>query len=503
LAAGQDSHVADNQIIPGNRIATRHIGHSLVGQTAMALPVPVSAGAAERSSVVSDLSARRFRSATCASFSPRETGSCQAKERSQIAGKTHDILGHRLRLSPKHAKAQDLATANIDLPLEDKPLRATRRGNPHTWNRRRYNHVALLIPLSALLLTCSRSTNEGSHLEIETDMNTKAQWIEDAFDTLESGEYSRIHGLAWWHEDFEDTYLRLDSSEASLDTYRKRISSDIYLDELTFDDGKLLAIEDKIYHGAFPDFGSSEDLVDRERIASFQDLLGKKIAWAYFSNNWYSSLRFPATEIDEIHTQGATPFVRLMPRNHLENDDPETLYNLESIIDGDFDPSLRNWARETANLSFPILIEFGTEVNGQWFPWNGLHNGADTIGNYGSDSSYDGPERFRDAYRHIVDIFREAGATNTTWFFHVNASSWPEESWNTIEEYYPGDDYVDWIGISVYGPQTDDDTLISFEEELAPAYDEIVEFTDKPVSILEFGITELSGDPLNQADRTG
>ena len=31
----------------------------------------------------------------------------------------------------------------------------------------------------------------------------------------------------------------------------------------------------------------------------------------------------------------------------------------------------------------------------------------------------DGPERFRDAYRHIIDLFRKEGVKNITWCFHV------------------------------------------------------------------------------------
>jgi hypothetical protein len=43
---------------------------------------------------------------------------------------------------------------------------------------------------------------------------------------------------------------------------------------------------DKIYFGAFPDFGGPEDNVTAERIEKFNKLVGKPIKWAYFSNNW-------------------------------------------------------------------------------------------------------------------------------------------------------------------------------------------------------------------------
>jgi beta-mannanase len=90
-------------------------------------------------------------------------------------------------------------------------------------------------------------------------------------------------------------------------------------------------------------------------------------------------------------------------------------------------------------------------VNGDWFPWNGRWNGAGRTDGYANPDLPDGPERFRDAYRHIVDICRNKGGNNLTWFFHVDVGAWPKQPWNTrFANYYPGDAYVDWIGISDY-----------------------------------------------------
>ena len=38
---------------------------------------------------------------------------------------------------------------------------------------------------------------------------------------------------------------------------------------------------------------------------------------------------------------------------------------------------------------------------------------------YGDPYFPDGPERFRDAYRHIIDLFRKEDVKNITWCFHV------------------------------------------------------------------------------------
>ena len=247
-----------------------------------------------------------------------------------------------------------------------------------------------------------------------------------------------------------------------------------------------------VYHGAFPDFGGPEDVVTRERIVDFQDLVGKRIVWAYFSDNWLDKVEFPKTEVETIHEEGVIPFIRMMPRSHFEQGTgPDPVYTMQGIIDGDFDQPLRQWARDAALRGIPLLVEFGTEVNGDWFSWSGICNGGGETERYGDSDVADGPERFRDAYRHIIDLFREEGAGDIiTWVFHVNAGSWPEEPWNTMAAYYPGDDYIDWIGISVYGPHWPGEWE-TFTQVLDPAYSEFSAIsTEKPLAVLEFGVVD-------------
>ena len=92
----------------------------------------------------------------------------------------------------------------------------------------------------------------------------------------------------------------------------------------------------------------------------------------------------------------------------------------------------------------PILIEWGTEPNGDWFSWNGKWNGG----------AGEGPARYVAAYRHIVDLMRAEGADNLQWVWHVNWLDEPEKDWNRFENYFPGEDYCDWVALSAYGPTT-------------------------------------------------
>ncbi len=242
---------------------------------------------------------------------------------------------------------------------------------------------------------------------------------------------------------------------------------------------KLLPPSQGMYLAAFPDFGGSEDQVTAGAIGSYESLTGREVAWAYFSQNWYDGIVFPAAAVQAIHATGAVPFVRLMSRSGYDNC-PEQVFSLQRIKNGDFDTQLRQWARDARDSGIPLLAEFGTEVNGDWFCWNAWWNGGPS-----------GGPLFRDAYRHIIDLFRAEGADDVTWFFHVDAQRSPEMPWNRMADYYPGDGYIDWLGISVYGAQAGDEDWQPFREVLEAGYGELAALSpSKPIAVLEFGVTD-------------
>ncbi len=343
----------------------------------------------------------------------------------------------------------------------------------------------LLIIASLLMVLASCNKND-------TDTLKKAKWIEQAFNTLSLQKYPKIKAISWWHENFDNSLLRIDSSPESLEAYRKGVANSLFLsNSAVFFDNKLIEANTGIYHSAFPDFGGTEDIISRERILSFEALAKKNIIWAYFSNNWYRDIQFPKTEVDIIKNSGKIPFIRLMPRTNFDEGGPDPNYTMQNIIDGNFDVDLIQWAKDAAATGIPLLAEFGTEMNGNWFPWNGQYNGGEATTGYGDPVLPDGPERFRDAYRHIIDIFRQNGANNITWFFHVDAYGEPDADWNEIQNYYPGDEYIDWLGVSIYGPQEREEDYQEFDEILNDVYPKLSTLSDKPIAILEFAVTEM------------
>jgi beta-mannanase len=68
------------------------------------------------------------------------------------------------------------------------------------------------------------------------------------------------------------------------------------------------------------------------------------------------------------------------------------------------------------------------EFNGSWFIWSGTG------------------QRFIDAWRRTVSIFRAEGATNLVWVWS------PDEGWynRRMTPSYPGDRYVDWVASDGY-----------------------------------------------------
>jgi hypothetical protein len=258
-------------------------------------------------------------------------------------------------------------------------------------------------------------------------------------------------------------------------------------------DIKVLPPDNGIYHTAFSTMYSEHDKVSEMEVPYFENLTGKKIVWLNFSNNWFDGIKFPVESVRNIYKHGVIPNIRIMPWGSYSSRD--TKYPLRKIIRGDFDDEFKKWADDLKSTGIPVMIEFAPEPNGDWFPWCGVCNGGAATDSYGDKKIPDGPEIWIDAYRHIVNLFRQNRVRNVTWVFHVNAVGSPDELWNSIKNYYPGDEYVDWLGLSAYGPQRWGESYIHFIDVLRDAYYALDELSDsKPIAVLEFGVADYLPD---------
>ncbi|MCI0449757.1 MAG: glycoside hydrolase family 26 protein [Chlorobi bacterium] len=252
---------------------------------------------------------------------------------------------------------------------------------------------------------------------------------------------------------------------------------------------KLLPPENGIYHTAFSTMYSSSNNVSENEVPYFTKLVNKNIVWLNFANDWFGGIKFPAESVKNIYKHGVIPSIRMLPWSRYDKND--LTYSLKKISSGKFDKELRQWVKDLKSANIPVLIDFAGEPNGDWFPWSGVYNGGGINDKYGDKSLADGPELYRDAYIHIINLFRDEDVTNVTWVFHVNAVGAPQEDWNRIKNYYPGDEYIDWIGFSAYGPQRWGESYQRFVDIMQSGYNELAELTpNKPIAVLEFGVAD-------------
>lgn len=245
------------------------------------------------------------------------------------------------------------------------------------------------------------------------------------------------------------------------------------------------------YTGAFIDFGDTEDDVSLEAIEDFETMVGKHQAIIASSSYW-GEQSFPTRNLEIISRHGSMPLVFWSPwdKPYLQNRGPDR-FSLTEIIKGTWDSYIDLWGDAAKAFGKPMLVSFANEMNGDWFPWSGSFYGGKTPVP-GRPGEYQGPETFKQAYRHVVDRVRARGAQNVQWLFHTNNYAEPNDSWNYAPAYYPGPRYVDWLGLSIYGQQVGVDDWTPIEPLITWPYDQICTVDPtKPIMIAEWGVGEF------------
>ncbi|CAK0757298.1 mannan endo-1,4-beta-mannosidase [Gammaproteobacteria bacterium] len=259
---------------------------------------------------------------------------------------------------------------------------------------------------------------------------------------------------------------------------------------------RLAVPEIGVYTGAYVEFGETEDDVTAEGLSNFETLVGKRLAVVAFSSYW-GQRSFPLGQLRTVAARGAVPLIFWSPWDqpyeeaHPEQGrtPPRNRINLYVILSGKFDTYIDRWADAAKAYGQPMLVAWGLEMNGQWFPWSGFFHGAGK--QVKGQQGYLGPETYKHAYRYVVDRVRARGAMNISWVFQTNGYSVPQAPWNRVTEYYPGPDYVDWLGMSAYGKQFSDENWVSPAEAMDYPYQEIASVdSTKPVILAEWGIGE-------------
>ena len=176
-------------------------------------------------------------------------------------------------------------------------------------------------------------------------------------------------------------------------------------------------------------------------------------------------------QLDAIHDHGAVPMITWEPQTSSEG-----RIDLNSIADGSLDGYIGDAARTAAAWGKPLMIRFGQEMNGSWYPWSPA---------YGNSA-----QSYVRAWRHVVRTFRRAGADNVDWIWTPYVETGNDLP---IARFYPGDRFVDWAGVDGYnwGGRF---AWKSFRELFARSYRRLVRLTTRPLIIGEVGCGEVGGD---------
>lgn len=231
-------------------------------------------------------------------------------------------------------------------------------------------------------------------------------------------------------------------------------------------------------------FTPDQEATNLATILDFEELVDRKLEYVMFFRSWGGEdSDFPNQQIPYLKAYDLTPVITWEPwtRNFQNPTAVQPQFSLVSIVNGFHDDYIEEWALEAKAADIPIVIRFAHEMvapDGQrlWYPWQGES------------------QNYILAFRRIVTIFRNSNAFNVKFLWNPIAyqGSVP------VSPYYPGDDYVDLIGLTVInlGSGVSNSGAIlrwkSCREALTEQHAEIARF-DKPIIIAELLSAESGG----------
>ncbi|MBA3972552.1 MAG: hypothetical protein H0X46_10530, partial [Bacteroidetes bacterium] len=181
--------------------------------------------------------------------------------------------------------------------------------------------------------------------------------------------------------------------------------------------------------------------------------LGNTLEVAGFKQQWGVSLNEGG--LNDLKGMEVIPLINW---ELLGNDD-----ELSSIISGKYDDYLTSAAAELRQYQNPVFVNFSP--------------GFDQARNSGNTRS---AAEFVKAWQYLFTFFNDLGISNVTWVWSPGSAS--------ASDYYPGSEFVDWIGVSClnYGESQSDNDNYSFSELYTPFRNKLGEF-QKPFMITEIG----------------
>jgi hypothetical protein len=201
-------------------------------------------------------------------------------------------------------------------------------------------------------------------------------------------------------------------------------------------------------------------------VAAFARAVGRQPNLALYFSGWNE--RFMTSFARKARAHGAVPMIDMNPYG----------VTMRSIAAGGSDGYLRSFALAVRSYGHPVVISFAHEMNGNWYPWGWTRAS---------------PQEWIRAWRHVVTLFRRAGADNVAWLWSVNGVTTGE---GPIRDWWPGASYVTWVGMDAYYTQP----AQGFASLFGPTIAAIRRVTHKPLLIAETGVGPLAGQAAKIPD---
>lgn len=200
---------------------------------------------------------------------------------------------------------------------------------------------------------------------------------------------------------------------------------------------------------------------------------------------------FPAADLAEMKSRGIMPMVTLQTGVQSGGAD-QASYTNQSVVDGSHDTYFTQFAIDAKAFASPIILRFCHEFqHGATHPWKlkANTNGGDTDA---------GRKLYNDMWRHVHAIFQAQGATNVKWH-------WCPTNSGVSQPYYPGDQYVDYLGWDSYSSITfpwDQWNYLDAHTQWKGAYQGATNISPtKPIILGEYGVDFSGGDAARWISR--
>lgn len=239
-------------------------------------------------------------------------------------------------------------------------------------------------------------------------------------------------------------------------------------------------------------FGLAEDGLPSD--SPLFNSLAKKVGKAPSALQWFSTWDhgYGADKVRAAWAHGALPIITWMTVADSSQSPTAGTYSLANIINGQFDSYLLNYAGSVIRTGLPVAIRFDHEMNGNWFPWSG--------GLRANQGAPGDPNLYVQAWRHVWNLFNSVGANDyVIWLWspvrldnikpHSTTPGFKYET--SLDEDYPGDAYVDWVGMTAYQYKPTEDW--TYEATFRKTLNALHAVSPKPIFISETAATQAVG----------